>query len=50
MLFNKNDKRERDYYDNLGYRYKEKFLGGLLWALLFGAVYGVYKIIEWVFL
>ncbi|MFY0712627.1 hypothetical protein J1D01_03040 [Seonamhaeicola sp. NFXS20] len=46
MLFNKNDKRERDYYDNLGYRYKEKFLG----VLLFGAVYGVYKIIEWVFL
>lgn len=41
------DKKEYDYYDNLGRRYKTSFIGGLLWAVTFGVIYGVYKGIEW---
>ena len=48
-LFKKKDKRYNDYYDNYSNRVKENIVGGFLWALIFGSIYGVYKIIEYLF-
>jgi len=50
MLFNKKDKKKSDYYDNYTNRYKEGFVGGLAWAGLFAVIYGIYKLVEYLFL
>ena len=49
-LFKKKVKKTNDYYDNYTNRYKDGFIGGLVWAALIAAIYGIYKLMEYLFL
>lgn len=39
---------QNDYYTNYTKKVTQNFIGGLLWALLFAVIYGIYKLIDWV--
>ena len=49
-LYDNENKNYDPYKYKTSSRYKVSFIGGLLWGLLFLVIYGIYKLIEWLFL
>lgn len=50
-IYDNDNKRkfDPDKYKNKG-RIYDSFWGGIGWALLFAVIYGIYKLIEWLFI
>ncbi|SFZ93375.1 hypothetical protein SAMN05428642_10397 [Flaviramulus basaltis] len=48
-LFPKKDKLFNDYNDNYINSYRQTALSGLAMACIGGSIYGIYKLVEWLF-